>query len=109
MVDPAITFTIFTTLIFLDLHRKSGPLLDGSLRSSIDHDITVLHLQLKHFGTIWTQARLLTLSFESFSESLSGPVSYEHIILILSRFEAPLHPRWLQFLASGGPVLEASH
>jgi hypothetical protein len=62
-VDPAITFTIFTTLIFLDLHRKSGPLLDDSLRSSIDHDITVLHLQLRHFGTIWTQARLLHRKF----------------------------------------------
>ncbi|PIG69122.1 hypothetical protein AARAC_011694 [Aspergillus arachidicola] len=105
-VDPAITFTIFTTLIFLHLHRKSGPLLDDGLRSSIDHDITVLHLQLKHFGTIWTQARLLTLSFESFRESLSGPVSYEHIASMFSRFEAPLHPRWLQFLASAGSVLE---
>ncbi|KAJ5392001.1 hypothetical protein N7509_007491 [Penicillium cosmopolitanum] len=62
-VDPAITFTIFTALIFLGLHRKSGPPLDDSLRSSIDHDITVLHLQLKHFGTIWTQARLLTCKF----------------------------------------------
>lgn len=62
-VDPAITFTIFTTLIFLSLHRKSGLLLDESLRSSIDHDIKVLHLHLKHFGTIWTQARLLTCTF----------------------------------------------
>ncbi|GFF46738.1 hypothetical protein IFM46972_08116, partial [Aspergillus udagawae] len=106
-VDPAITFTIFTTLIFFDLHRKSGPALEGSLRSNIDHDITVLHLQLRHFGTIWTQARLLTLSFESFSESVTGPLSYDHIALILSRFEAPLHPRWLQFLSSAQPVLEA--
>lgn len=59
-VDPAITFTIFTTLIFLDLHRKSNGMLHNSLRASIDHEITILHLQLKHFGGIWTQARLLT-------------------------------------------------
>ena len=48
-----------------------------------------------------------TVSFESFSESVSGPLSYDHIALILSRFEAPLHPRWLQFLASAGPALKA--
>ncbi|OJJ07622.1 hypothetical protein ASPVEDRAFT_65916 [Aspergillus versicolor CBS 583.65] len=106
-VDPAITFTIFTTLIFLDLHRKSGALLDNEVRASIEHDITVLHLQLIHFKSIWTQARLLALSFESFSQSVSGPLSYDQITLILSRFEAPLHPRWLQFLASARPVLEA--
>ena len=29
-----------------------------------------------------------TVSFESFSESVSGPLSYDHIALILSRFEA---------------------
>ncbi|GAD93915.1 hypothetical protein ANI_1_936034 [Paecilomyces variotii No. 5] len=105
-VDPAITFTIFTALIFLDLHRKSG-MSDDNLRSKIDHDITVLHLQLKHFGDIWTQSRLLTLSFESFVESVSGQLSHEQIVLILSRFEAPLHPRWLQFLSSARSVLEA--
>lgn len=59
-VDPAITFIIFTTLIFLKLQRKSRPVLDSSFHSSINHDITVLHLQLGHFGGIWTQARLLT-------------------------------------------------
>ncbi|KAI2889754.1 transcriptional regulator family: Fungal Specific TF [Aspergillus niger] len=108
-VDPAITFTIFTTLIFLDLQRKCELVATDDLRSSIDHDITVLHLQLKHFGTIWTQARLLTLSFESFSESVTGPLAHNHIALILSRFESPLHPRWLQFLASARPALEACH
>jgi hypothetical protein len=135
-VDPAITFTIFTTLVFFDLHRKSGAVLDDAVRAGIEYDITVLHLQLKHFGSIWTQARLLAckfaflvsftssshksshncgadclgsqVSFESFSQSVSGPLSYDHITLILSRFEAPLHPRWLQFLASAQPALEAS-
>jgi hypothetical protein len=62
-VDPAITFTIFTALIFFDLQRKSGTALGDDLRSSINHDITVLHLQLKHFGSIWTQAKLLTCKF----------------------------------------------
>ena len=74
-VDPAITFTIFTTLIFFDLHNKSGTVLENSLRSSINHDITVLHLQLKHFGSIWTQARLLTcelfVTFHIFRLSLA--------------------------------------
>lgn len=63
MVDPAITFTIFTTLIFLDLHRKSDLLLGDKLRLNIDNDINVLYLLLKHFGAIWTQARLLTCKF----------------------------------------------
>ncbi|EHA20936.1 dehydrogenase [Aspergillus niger ATCC 1015] len=69
-VDPAITFTIFTTLIFLDLQRKCELVATDDLRSSIDHDITVLHLQLKHFGTIWTQARLLTCKV---------PTSFRHV------------------------------
>jgi hypothetical protein len=47
------------------------------------------------------------VSFDSFSQSVSGPLSYDHITLILSRFEAPLHPRWLQFLASAQPALES--
>ncbi|KAL4969409.1 transcription factor domain-containing protein [Aspergillus stella-maris] len=110
-VDPAITFTTFTTLIFFDLQRKSlMPMVDSrssALRERIDHDITVLHLQLRHFGRIWTQARLLALSFESFSQSVSGPLLYGHLVLIISRFEAPLHPRWLQFLSSARSVLDA--
>lgn len=35
-----------------------------------------------------------------------GPLSYHHIQLILSRFEAPLHPRWLNFLSSAQAELE---
>lgn len=42
-VDPAITFIIFTTLIFLNLQRKLRSVLDSSFHSSINHDITVLH------------------------------------------------------------------
>jgi hypothetical protein len=58
-VDPAITFTIFTTLNLLPLQRTSSVTPHSSLRASIDHSITILHLQLRHFGSIWTQARLL--------------------------------------------------
>ncbi|KAJ5099940.1 hypothetical protein N7532_006941 [Penicillium argentinense] len=104
-VDPAISFTIFTALIFLDLHKKTTTIVDHNLSSDIDYHITVLRLQLQHFGNIWTLPRLLKLSFESFSQSVSGPLSYRHIALILSRFEAPLHPRWLQFLSSANILL----
>lgn len=34
------------------------------------------------------------------------PLSYVHIHLIISRFEAPLHPRWLHFLSSAQAELE---
>lgn len=40
------------------------------------------------------------VSFKSFREMMIGPLSYMHIQLILSRFEAPVHPRWLHFLSS---------
>ncbi|OJJ36346.1 hypothetical protein ASPWEDRAFT_49871 [Aspergillus wentii DTO 134E9] len=106
-VDPAITFTIFTALIFIDLHRKSTAISTPSLLSQIDHDRTVLRLHLEQYASFWTLPRLLTLSFESFSESVSGPLSHCQIALILSRFEAPLHPRWLQFLSSAQAVLDA--
>ncbi len=81
-VDPAITFTIFTTLIFLDLHRKSGAVLDNEVRVSIEHDITVLHLQLRHFGSIWTQARLLACRFpptQTAKRSCRGKISFEEL------------------------------
>ncbi|KAL2866511.1 NAD(P)-binding protein [Aspergillus lucknowensis] len=104
-VDPAISLTIFTALIFLDLHRKTATVAMGddhtnTFRPGIDHAITILHLQLRSFGQFWTIARLLRLSFDSFSQAVSGPLSSEHVALFLSRFEAPLHPRWLQFLSS---------
>lgn len=58
-VDPAIAFTIFTALIFLDLHKKTPILTEHNLGPHIDHHISVLHLQLQHFGKIWTLPRLL--------------------------------------------------
>ncbi|OOQ87998.1 hypothetical protein PEBR_14516 [Penicillium brasilianum] len=104
-VDPAISFTIFTAMIFLDLHKKATIMAEHNHSSDIDHHITILRLQLQHFARIWTLPRLLKLSFESFSQSVSGPLSHRHIALILSRFEAPLHPRWLQFLSSANTAL----
>jgi hypothetical protein len=58
-VDPAISFTIFTAMIFLDLHKKATVMAEHNHSSDIDHHITVLHLQLQHFARIWTLPRLL--------------------------------------------------
>jgi hypothetical protein len=122
-VDPAISFTIFTALIFLDLQKKTVNTVGHNQNPNIDHHITILHLQLQHFAKIWTLPRLLhcmsswglywvavranenIVSFESFSQSVSGPLSHHHVAVILSRFEAPLHPRWLQFLSSANAIL----
>ncbi|VUC32437.1 unnamed protein product, partial [Clonostachys rosea] len=98
-VDPAISLTLFTALVFLDLHQKSSYISADSLHSTIQHK-DILRLQLEHFAKIWTLPRLLTLSFKGFSESVSGPLSNKQIASIMSRFEAPLHPRWLQFISS---------
>ncbi|OAA52144.1 Transcription factor [Cordyceps fumosorosea ARSEF 2679] len=59
IVDPAITFTTFTALVFLDMHQKFDITMDYDLLNSIHHGITIMHLQLKHFGSLWTQAKLL--------------------------------------------------
>ncbi|KAL2855326.1 hypothetical protein BJY01DRAFT_204453 [Aspergillus pseudoustus] len=111
-VDPAVSFTLFTALVFLDLHRKTtttDTTADNDPNSTIlDHHITILRLQLEHFAKVWTLPRLLKLSFESFNQSVSGPLSHRHIALILSHFEAPLHPRWLHFLSIAHTVLTAS-
>lgn len=126
-VDPALSFIIFTSLIFLDLHKKSAAA--SSLASDIKHCETVLSLQLEQFANIWTLPRLLLrkyimrsrpiqhnprltllpiqVSYRSFKELLIGPLSRRHIKLVLTRFEAPLHPRWLRFLSSAQADLES--
>lgn len=64
-VDPAVCFTFFTALVFLDLHRKTMTTTDASTAEHVpshgifDHHITVLCLQLQHFAKIWTLPRLL--------------------------------------------------
>ncbi|KAH4801191.1 hypothetical protein HBI24_215600 [Parastagonospora nodorum] len=98
-VDPAISFVVFTTLVFLDIHGKSITTPDGTLRVQIEHDKTVLRLMLEQFATIWTLPRLLKLSYVTFSESIPGSLTDRHIKRIILRFDAPLHSRWLQFLA----------
>ncbi|KAL3433961.1 hypothetical protein BDV09DRAFT_196323 [Aspergillus tetrazonus] len=113
-VDPAVSFTLFTALIFLDLHKKTtttgitSTTANKPSSSIIDHHITILRLQIEHFAQIWTLPTLLKLSFENFHQSVSGPLTHGHIALILSHFEAPLHPRWLQFLSTAHTVLAVS-
>jgi hypothetical protein len=46
-------------------------------------------------------------SFKGFRESVRGPLSADQILSIMSRFEAPLHPRWLHFLSSAQEGLDA--
>jgi hypothetical protein len=58
-VDPSITFILFAALIFLEFQKKSTATSSPTLRSQIDHDKTVLHLQLKQFERLWTLPRLL--------------------------------------------------
>lgn len=125
-MDPSISFILFAALIFLDLQKKSTAISTSTLHSQIDHDKTVLHLQLEQFERLWTLPRLLNrkismmkngkriladavlVSWATFSESISGPLTDRHIKLILSRFEVPLHPRWLQFLSTPQNFLEKS-
>ncbi|KAL3430311.1 hypothetical protein BDV09DRAFT_202304 [Aspergillus tetrazonus] len=113
-VDPAVSFTLFTAPIFLKLHKKTmttgatSATTNEPSSSIIDHHITILRLQLEHFAQVWTLPRILKLSFESFHQSVSGPLTHGHIALILSHFEAPLHPRWLQFLSTAHTVLAVS-
>ncbi|KAH6658241.1 hypothetical protein BKA67DRAFT_209314 [Truncatella angustata] len=105
-VDPAVAFVSFTALIMLELHRKSSALSDPNLESKIRSDQTALRLQLNHFAKVWMLPKLLTLSFESFAESIPDRLPEEDVVRILSRFEAPLHPRWLQFLSSAHIIPE---
>ncbi|KAK5988572.1 hypothetical protein PT974_10056 [Cladobotryum mycophilum] len=107
-VDPAISFIIFTAIIFLDLHKKSTPSVNADLQANCEHYQTVLLLQLEHFASIWTVPKLLSLSFKSVRESVKGPLTYRQVQYVLSRFESPLHPRWLQFLSSAHTNLEAA-
>jgi hypothetical protein len=119
-VDPAVSFILFTTLIFLDIHIKAAVISASQFQSKLEHCKGVLLLLLEQFSKAWTLPRLLIrtssvpqgprihqlirrmheVSYRSFNELLVGPLSHQQILLILSRFEAPLHPRWLQFLSS---------
>ncbi|KAJ5697568.1 hypothetical protein N7488_011252 [Penicillium malachiteum] len=64
--DPAISFIIFTALIFFDLHKKSATAASGldevsaaDLCSAIEHQQNALRLQLEQFAKSWMLPRLL--------------------------------------------------
>ncbi|KAF5712402.1 fungal specific transcription factor factor [Fusarium mundagurra] len=105
-VDPALSLISLTALVFLDIHKKYTESTNTHLISEIENCELLLLLQLEQFSAHWRLPSLLILSFKSFKESVTGPLSYPHIQLILSRFESPLHPRWLQFLSSAQTHLE---
>ncbi|RKL38366.1 hypothetical protein BFJ72_g7175 [Fusarium proliferatum] len=105
-VDPALSLISLTALVFLDIHKKYTESTNTHLISEIENCELLLLLQLEQFSAHWKLPSLLILSFKSFKESVTGPLSYPHIQLILSRFESPLHPRWLQFLSSAQTHLE---
>lgn len=120
-VDPAVCFIIFTALVFVDLHKRTAAAVDLSIPSGIERCESALFLLLERFAAIWTLPSLLIcklckdcasfdeifrlmplckVSFRSFREKHIEAMSFQHIHTILAHFEAPLHPRWLQFLSS---------
>lgn len=64
-VDPAMSFIIFTALIFIHLHKRSDTIASPDVRSNLDHCETVLLLQLEQFSSTWTLPRLLIRKFYS--------------------------------------------
>uniref|UniRef100_A0A093V9W0 Regulatory protein CAT8 n=1 Tax=Talaromyces marneffei PM1 TaxID=1077442 RepID=A0A093V9W0_TALMA len=103
-VDPAISLVFLTALIFLEVHKKTSvSSATVNLESIIKQDQAIIRLLLDQFAKIWTLPRLIILSFESFRESfsgVSGSLSQRQIKAILMGYKGPLHPRWVQFLAS---------
>lgn len=124
-VDPAINLVLLTALIFLEVHKKTSVSSTAmNLEPSIKHDQTIIRLLLDQFAKIWTFPRLiicknnpsedsilvlalantkLPVSFKSFRESfsgVSGSLSQRQVKAILLSYKGPLHPRWVQFLAS---------
>lgn len=61
-VDPAISFIIFTALVFVHLHKKSS-LPREIPPDDLEHAETVLLLHLEHFANIWTLPRLLIRAY----------------------------------------------
>ncbi|EED13285.1 fungal specific transcription factor, putative [Talaromyces stipitatus ATCC 10500] len=59
-VDPAITFILLPTLIFLELHKATNVSSSAfNFQASIEHDQTIVRLLLDQFAKIWTLPRLL--------------------------------------------------
>lgn len=66
-VDPAISFIIFTSLVFLDLHRKSATDWASNVQFNMEHCETVLMLHLEQFAKIWALPRLLIRAYSPLS------------------------------------------
>ncbi|KAJ6034280.1 hypothetical protein N7499_001489 [Penicillium canescens] len=62
-VDPAISFILFTALIFLNLHKRFAAVAASAICTHIEHCENVLLLQLEQFATAWTLPRLLIREF----------------------------------------------
>lgn len=62
-VDPAVSFIIFTALVFLNLHRRSAVVATSAIQNNMEHCENVLLLQLEHFASAWTLPRLLIRKF----------------------------------------------
>ena len=59
-IDPAVCLIFFTTLVFLDLHRKfDGMAGNVALHMDIEHCQTMLLLQLEQLAGTWTLPRLV--------------------------------------------------
>ncbi|KAJ5586356.1 hypothetical protein N7450_006143 [Penicillium hetheringtonii] len=58
-VDPAISFILFTALIFLNLHKRFAAVATFAICTRIEHCENVLLLHLEQFATAWTLPRLL--------------------------------------------------
>lgn len=62
-VDPAMSFIVFTALIFLELHKKFAASSNPALVSRIAHSENILVLLLEHFANTWSLPRLLSRRF----------------------------------------------
>ena len=62
-VDPAISFILFTALIFLNLHKRFAAVATSAICTNIEHCENVLLLHLEQFAIAWTLPRLLIREF----------------------------------------------
>jgi hypothetical protein len=77
---------------------------NNSRRSGHYRDLSyVSTILVKILNLLSADRYLLAVSFESFSESfsgVSGSLSQRQVKAIMMSYKGPLHPRWVQFLAS---------
>ena len=63
-VDPAVSFIMFTALVFVDLHKKFASA-KPQLISNLEHYEAVLVLLLEQFARVWTLPRLLIRKYHA--------------------------------------------